>query len=258
MPLTRVSEPVVLQMSRAAQLEAAYKAVVEEIATFCKTNQLSTPNLVAVSKYKPKEDILTLYQLGHRHFGENYVQELTDKAKELPDDIQWHFIGSLQSNKCKIAGQINNLAVIETLDSESKATKLSNHRGSLPPIKVYIQVNTSEEDQKSGLADFPSIESLAKHVITNCPSLTLAGLMTIGSFNQSKSEGENSDFKKLVQIRDQLAASLQVPDSSLGLSMGMSSDFLEAIRQGSTNVRVGTNIFGGRETKEQIKASLAS
>ncbi|PRT56894.1 hypothetical protein B9G98_04514 [Wickerhamiella sorbophila] len=245
-------------MSRASQLEAAYKAVVEEIASFCKTHQLNTPNLVAVSKYKPKEDILTLYNLGHRHFGENYVQELTEKAKELPDDIQWHFIGNLQSNKAKIAGQIPNLAYVETLDSESKATKLNNQRGTLPPLKVYIQVNTSDEEQKSGLFDFASIESLAKHVVSNCPSLTLVGLMTIGSLSQSKSESENQDFKKLLAIREKLADSLKVSAGSLGLSMGMSSDYLEAIRQGSTNVRVGSQIFGGRQTKEEIQANSSS
>jgi len=244
-------------MSRALQLETAYKATVEEITNFCKARSLKQPNLVAVSKYKPAEDIEVLYKLGHRHFGENYVQELQEKAKQLPQDIKWHFIGNLQSNKAKIAREIPNLSYVETLDSISKATKLNNQRGQLTPpnpLGVYIQVNTSNEAQKAGIhaQNFGEISELAQHVLQACDHLTLVGLMTIGSFEQSHGTTENRDFSTLVEIRDRLAQELNKPD--LELSMGMSADYLQAIAQGSTNVRVGSNIFGGRVTKEEIKA----
>lgn len=218
------------------------------------------PNVVAVSKYKPAEDIRVLYDLGHRDFGENYVQELQQKASQLPKDIKWHFIGNLQSNKAKIAREIPNLAFVETLDSMSKATKLDNQRGQLStswPLGVYIQVNTSEEAQKSGIfaSEFNEIESLAKHVIEKCPNLKLAGLMTIGSYDQSHGDVENQDFRELSEIREKLATALGVPTQSLGLSMGMSADYIQAIKQGSTNVRIGSNIFGGRASKEEVRSS---
>lgn len=243
-----------LVMSRTS-LERSYRAVVDDISTFCTKNHLPVPNLVAVSKYKSANDIKALYDLGHRHFGENYVQELLEKSKMLPADIQWHFIGNLQSNKCKIAREIPNLAFIETLDSESKATKLNSFREEtgFGTLYVYIQVNTSGENQKSGLSEFAEIEQLAHHVRKNCPNLVLKGLMTIGSLAESKSSTVNHDFSKLASIRQQLASSLNVPEQSLGLSMGMSNDYHEAIRQGSTNVRVGSLIFGARAAKESTQ-----
>lgn len=243
-------------MSRKLQLETAYKATVDEINNFCKAKSLPVPNLVAVSKYKPVEDIQVLYDLGHRHFGENYVQELQEKAPRLPQDIKWHFIGNLQSNKAKIAREVPNLAYVETVDGVSKATKLNNQRAQLTnadKLGVYIQVNTSNEPQKAGLlaANAGEISELARHILSQCEHLSLVGLMTIGSFEQSHhGSEENKDFATLVEIRDKLAAEL---DIQLGLSMGMSADFLQAIAQGSTNVRVGSNIFGGRATKEEIK-----
>ncbi|KAI9620399.1 hypothetical protein H4Q26_013611 [Puccinia striiformis f. sp. tritici PST-130] len=113
--------------------------------------------LVAVSKLKPASDILTLYQTtGHLHFGENYVSELQEKVKTLPEDIKWHFIGALQSNKCKILGAIPNLYAVETVDSLHKAQLLEKARSGLTssnridPLQIYLQVNTSEEATKAG------------------------------------------------------------------------------------------------------------
>lgn len=243
-----------MSATRKSQLELAYRAVTEEIKQACAKYGRTLPNLVAVSKYKPAEDIRTLYDLGHRHFGENYVQELQEKAKQLPDDIRWHFIGHLQSGKAKIVREIPNLTVVETLDSDSKATKLNNQRGEeLPALDVYIQVNTSGESQKSGVLGIEAVQKLAQHVISNCKHLHLVGLMTIGSFDQSTTEGENKDFSVLNEYRSKLENYLGWPTGSLGLSMGMSHDYLQAIGQGSTNVRVGSNIFGARKTKEEIK-----
>lgn len=249
-----------LTMSRKAQLEQAYKAVVDEVNSLCKSLNRPVPQLVAVSKYKPAEDIEILYNLGQRHFGENYVQELQEKAAKLPKDIQWHFIGALQSNKAKIAREIPNLVYVETLDSISKATKLNNQRQQLESaekLKVYLQINTSNEAQKAGVPanEEQQVMELAAHVHEQCPALVLQGLMTIGSFEQSHAEGEheNSEFATLAKLRDSVAEKLKIEE--LGLSMGMSADYAQAIKQGSTNVRVGSNIFGGRATKEEIKAS---
>jgi len=206
---------------------------------------------------------------GQRDFGENYVQECGDKAKELPKDIQWHFIGPLQSNKVKQLASILNLYAVHTVASVKIADLLSKH---LPPerqklLNVFLQVNTSKEDSKSGLPPL-SIESsksseelisLSRHIIRNCPKIHLLGVMTIGSFTESTSEGENEDFIRLRQTRNVLQDSLAdeerwgVVDESDGkrllLSMGMSSDFEEAIAQGSDVVRVGSSIFGTRSKK---------
>ncbi|ODV85234.1 hypothetical protein CANARDRAFT_176187 [[Candida] arabinofermentans NRRL YB-2248] len=201
--------------------------------------------LVCVSKLKPASDIQALYDAGFRHFGENYVQELIEKAKILPGDIQWHFIGGLQTNKAKdLAKNIDNLYAVETIDTEKKAKKLNDVRASegKPIVNIYIQVNTSGEEQKSGTMP-ADVEALARFIIEQCPKLKLEGLMTIGSVFQSKFAEENQDFKTLVELSSQLNSTF---DIKLELSMGMSSDYKEAIRQGSSSVRVGSDIFGSR------------
>lgn len=237
---------------RIKELSDNYRAVNLQIENICKEANVKTPRLIAVSKYKPAEDIKALYDLGHRHFGENYVQELTEKVEKLPKDIKWHFIGSLQSNKCKVLAPISSIFAIQTLDSESKAKKLNQARSeSDPPIHIYIQINTSGEENKSGIevSDLEQIEKLANFILENCPRLKLEGLMTIGSLAISTGDGPNTDFTKLVFLKDELKSRLGI---ELELSMGMSNDYIEAIRQGSTNVRVGSAIFGSRKSKEEM------
>ncbi|KAK3825368.1 MAG: cytoplasmic protein [Benniella sp.] len=208
--------------------------------------------LVAVSKLKPSSDILAAYQrAGHRHFGENYVQELEAKSQELPVDIEWHFIGTLQSNKCKIVAAIPNLFVVETVDSEQKATALNKacvNVGRPEPLRIFLQVNTSGEESKSGMEP-GDVVNVARHVKFNCPSLRLAGLMTIGSPNPDLENGENPDFKALNGCRTAIYEEKELHISDLELSMGMSDDFQRAILQGSTNIRVGSTIFGSRPPK---------
>ncbi|GJJ70808.1 PLP dependent protein [Entomortierella parvispora] len=203
--------------------------------------------LVAVSKLKPASDILATYEkAGHRNFGENYVQELEEKSKQLPSDIQWHFIGSLQSNKCKIVAAIPNLYVVETVDSSKKASTLDKActSASRPePLRIFLQVNTSGEETKSGMLPNDVLE-VARHVVSTCPHLKLAGFMTIGSPNPALENGENPDFKILNECRSDVEESLKL--NGLELSMGMSDDFQQALIQGSTNIRVGSTIFGSR------------
>lgn len=242
--------------SRAQQIAENYHAVCLEIENTARAANLPIPRLIAVSKYKPVEDIRVLYDLGHRHFGENYVQELMEKVEQLPKDIHWHFIGALQSNKCKVLGPVPNIYAVQTVDSESKAQKLNNSRAeSIPPINIFIQVNTSGEEQKSGISSrsVDQVVQLAKFILDKCPRLNLEGLMTIGSLEASTALNEpNRDFTRLVELREKVQKEI---GRDLQLSMGMSNDYVEAIRQGTSNIRVGSAIFGSRKTKEEFKGS---
>lgn len=203
----------------------------------------SRVQLVAVSKTKSESEILELYNIGHRHFGENYVQELISKANNLPNDINWHFIGHLQSQKAKqLIEQVPNLYVLETIDSIKLAKKLNNSLINLNRsnnLRVYIQVDTSLEPTKSGV--LPSeLNNLINEIITECPMLKIEGLMTIGA------PGDVTCFDKLVECRSSVSQLLGLEENELILSMGMSDDFEVAIEKGSNSVRVGSLIFGHR------------
>jgi len=236
---------------RANELVANYNRCYDLVQSIAKQYRPSPVRLVAVSKLKPSSDIMGLYNAGVRHFGENYVQELISKSKELPKDICWHFIGGLQSGKVKdLAKHIDNIWAIETMDSLKKCKKLASLLdGSRAPINIYLQINTSGEDQKSGFSKddlqelFDTVEFLKSD---DCKHLNLKGLMTIGSFAESTSGDENQDFRCLVDIKAIVDEKFK---TNLELSMGMSSDYEQAIKQGSTNVRIGSSIFGARPPK---------
>ncbi|GAB4826548.1 hypothetical protein Ancab_033442 [Ancistrocladus abbreviatus] len=202
--------------------------------------------VVAVSKTKPVSVIREVYDAGHRCFGENYVQELIEKAPQLPDDIEWHFIGNLQSNKVKaLLTGVPNLDMVETVDDEKIANQLNRVVGSIgrKPLKVLVQVNTSGEISKFGVEPSGCVE-LAKHVSMSCPNLEFCGLMTIGMLDYS-STPEN--FKTLLNCGSEVCKALGIREDQCGLSMGMSADFEQAIEMGSSIVRVGSTIFGARE-----------
>ncbi|KAF2016191.1 hypothetical protein BU24DRAFT_462375 [Aaosphaeria arxii CBS 175.79] len=234
--------------------------------------------LIAVSKLKPATDILSLHQppppqspssasasaspspQPHSHFGENYVQELLEKSRILPRSIRWHMIGGLQSNKCKqLAEQIPNLWCVSSVDSEKKANELEKGRKALAlaspqeeQLRIMVQVNTSGEENKSGVEPEDAL-ALCRHVVDKCPHLRLTGLMTIGAIARSKAtteENENEDFVRLRETRDRVAKELGWEEGRLELSMGMSADFEGAIAQGSDEVRVGSDIFGERPAKK--------
>ena len=198
------------------------------------------PRLVAISKLHPPSAILAANRkAGQVHFGENYVQEMVDKAKVLPREIKWHFVGGLQSNKGKLLASIPNLYLLETLDSIKAANVLQKALASPDackrdePLQVYLQVNTSGEDAKSGQPpildnaegqDRPLLD-LATHVITKCPHLRLRGVMTIGAAANSANsaagaKGEkaksvdeivsaNPDFETLIKTRSNLVQLLR-------------------------------------------------
>ncbi|CUG90572.1 alanine racemase, putative [Bodo saltans] len=211
----------------------------------------SPAKLVAVSKTKPVELLQHLYDVaGCRRFGENYFQELVEKSAALPKDIEWHFIGHLQSNKAGILiRDVPNLAVLQTVDSDGLAKKLDTavkqYRPDRP-LTVYLQVNTSAEESKSGVEP-DAITDLAVQIHKQYhTTLVVGGLMTIGNADYACTE---RDFACLVSCRNRVAAALGVAEASLELSMGMSSDFEFAIHEGATTVRVGSSIFGPRQKK---------
>ena len=230
--------------------------------------------MVAVSKLKPANDILALHgaPANHVHFGENYAQELGQKAELLPRSIRWHFIGGLQSTHCKTLAKIPNLFAVSSVDSGKKAQMLNKARGELiasaqdqstPKLNVHVQVNTSGEESKSGVAPGPDVVALSRLVLAECPHLNLLGFMTIGAIARSVAttpENENEDFVRLREQRDLVAAELADLLAARGdgappleLSMGMSEDFEGAIALGSSEVRVGSTIFGTRGPKSEAK-----
>lgn len=211
-----------------------------------KSGRQKAPRLVAVSKTKPVEMLKEAYDAGQRVFGENYVQEILEKVPQLPEDISWHFIGHLQSNKAKsLIEGVPNLAMLETVDSVKLANKLDNavSCASRAPLPVMVQVNTSGEESKFGLDPAETLE-LARHIQKECHFLRLAGLMTVGNADYTSTP---DNFKCLADCRERISSELGIKEEDLELSMGMSGDFEPAIGAGSTNVRLGSTIFGKRD-----------
>jgi len=198
--------------------------------------------LIAVSKTKPNEDLLDLYNVGQRAFGENYVQELVDKAAQLPKDIQWHFIGHLQSNKVKYIAPFVHL--IHGVDSEKLLQEinkqaLKNNR----VIDCLLQVHIATEETKFGF-DAESINELIQSGrLTQYSNIKIKGLMGMASFSDDQSLLTN-EFVSLKQIFDH--AAIQLGNEFTILSMGMSSDYALAIKLGSNMVRIGSLLFGAR------------
>ena len=195
--------------------------------------------LVAVSKGQDREKILEALDAGHNIFGENYIQEAIDKQKSLTDyKIEWHFIGPIQSNKCKLIAE--NFSWVHSVDRIKVANKLNDSLKDKATLNVCIQVNISNEDSKSGLK-INETESLARH-INNLNKLTLRGLMAIPS-NTSDDEILKNEYKQLKFIYEDLRLKYSTIDT---LSMGMSNDYLLAVENGSNLVRIGSKIFGKR------------
>ncbi len=206
--------------------------------------------LLAVSKTKPIKAILDAYQAGQRQFGENYVQEGVDKvqyfAQHHPElDLEWHFIGPIQSNKTRPVAE--HFAWVHTISRDKIAQRLNDQRPEgMAPLQVLIQVNTSGEQSKSGITDEQVFE-LAE-LISSLPNLTLRGLMSIPE-NVSDYQSQYAAFKQLAELQQQLQQKYPSVDT---LSMGMSGDMDAAIAAGSTIVRIGTAIFGARDYNQKL------
>ncbi|NRA24560.1 MAG: YggS family pyridoxal phosphate-dependent enzyme [Oleispira sp.] len=225
-------------------LEQRYQSVNAHICSACEQAQRSNDEvrLLAVSKTKPAHMIETLYNLGQRAFGENYLQDAVEKITRLShlDGLEWHFIGPIQSNKTRTIAE--NFHWVETLEREKIARRLNDQRPAvLPPLNVLIQVNIRREEQKSGVAP-EQIENIAK-LIEQLPRLSLRGLMCIPEATSSE-EKLIAQFDEMQQVLKQLTNNH--PQCTV-LSMGMSNDLELAILHGSSQVRVGSDIFGSRD-----------
>ncbi|MDG6895867.1 YggS family pyridoxal phosphate-dependent enzyme [Volucribacter amazonae] len=216
------------------------------IATYCQqaNRQPNAVTLLAVSKTKPVQAILTAYQSGQHAFGENYVQEGVEKIQYCQQQgikLEWHFIGPLQSNKTKLVAE--HFDWIQTLSRNKIADRLNAQRPShLPPLNVLIQINISDEQSKSGIQP-NELMALAKH-IEKLPHLRLRGIMAIPENTTDQTE-QISVFNQMQTLFQQLQQ--QCPNQQIDtLSMGMSADMESAIKCGSTMVRIGTAIFGQR------------
>ena len=203
-------------------------------------------HLLAVSKTQPAEAVEQAWHWGQRRFGENYLQEALEKKQALTHlpDIEWHFIGPIQSNKTRAIAE--NFDWVHSIDRLKTAQRLSAQRPStLPALQVCVQVNIDDEATKAGVS-LTELPALAKQVAA-LPNLHLRGLMSIPAPNDDP-QHQRATFARL---RDALVSLQQQGLTQLDtLSMGMSGDLEAAIASGATMVRVGTDIFGARAPKE--------
>ena len=222
----------------------AYHAIVSEL-------QQKKVTLVAVSKTKSVEEIMELYELGHRDFGENYVQELTEKHFVLPKDIRWHFIGHLQSKKVKYIGSFVHL--IHGVDSlklllEINKQGIRNKR----VINCLLQVHIAQEETKFGLSEEELDQILdglpAYEAVDGLTNANIMGLMGMVSFTDDTAK-VRLEFKYLNALFDKYSRHETHHVRMKILSMGMSADYKLAVQEGSTMVRIGSLIFGERQPR---------
>ncbi|WP_273403299.1 YggS family pyridoxal phosphate-dependent enzyme [Actinobacillus porcinus] len=228
------------------QIKDNLTSIHQQIQTACQKvgRPQSAVKLLAVSKTKPVEDIQMAIDAGQRAFGENYVQEGIEKIQYFADkhpELEWHFIGPLQSNKTRLVAEYFDW--MQTMDRAKIADRLNEQRSHYKkPLNVLIQINISDESSKSGIQPAEML-ALAKH-IENLPHLRLRGLMAIPAPTDDIAEQEKALSAMQVLFEELKAA---CPDQQIDtLSMGMSDDMRTAIACGSTMVRIGTAIFGQR------------
>lgn len=199
--------------------------------------------LLLVTKFVEPARIREAYDAGSREFGENHAQEIRDKRLLLPEDIRWHMIGRLQTNKIKYL--VGTAAMIHSLDRMEQALEIERQavKKDIPFADCLVQVNSSEESQKGGVP-FPEAGGLIQGILQNCPRIRLRGMMTVGP-ETSDSDRIRKCFRRTSELRRELQTkfSLAAFDE---LSMGMSQDYRIAVEEGSTLVRVGSLVFGPR------------
>jgi pyridoxal phosphate enzyme (YggS family) len=194
--------------------------------------------LIAVSKTKPASDILAAYEGGQRLFGENKVQELCEKQAQLPSDIEWHMIGHLQSNKVKyIAPFVSLIHGVDSLKLLKEIQKQAAKHNRT--IDCLLQVHIAQEAHKFGFSEVELLEALS--AAKELPNICVIGLMGMATFTNDEAQ-VSAEFSSLKQLFDQLKEEHQLHT----LSMGMSGDYLLAVKEGSTMVRIGSAIFGHR------------
>lgn len=225
--------------------------ILDQIAKAQEQYNKENVSLLCVSKTKPIETIKEAYDCGQRHFGENYVQEAHEKILAFEQqynihDITWHFIGPIQSNKSRIIA--NLFDVVESVDRIKIAKRLNEQRDSdKGPLSVLIQVNISNENQKSGCS-LDEINPLIDYIVNECKNLSLHGFMVIAKDTDNKDEIKD-EFISIHKVFEFYNNKLPHFDT---LSMGMTHDMQEAICCGSTQIRIGTAIFGARDYSKRI------
>ena len=204
--------------------------------------------LVAVSKFHPTEALMAAYDAGQRVFGESRAQELVQKAATMPSDVQWHFIGHLQTNKVKYI--IDKVCMIHSVDSLKLAEEIDKRAAQHGiTMDILIQVNSAQEESKFGIST-DETEELIRRILENCPNIKIRGLMCIAPFAEDPND-IRVYFAEVKKLYDQYS---QIEHERLDfqyLSMGMSHDFEVAILEGSNLIRVGTAIFGERDYSKQ-------
>jgi pyridoxal phosphate enzyme (YggS family) len=220
--------------------KAAYKNLIAEF-------ERQNVTLVAVSKTKPVSDIKALYDLGHRDFGENYVQELVEKQVLCPEDIRWHYIGHLQSNKVKYIAPFVHL--IHGVDSLKLLLEIDKQgRKNNRVINCLLQVHIAQEETKFGFSDDELMEIMEdvhkSKLMDQLQHVAVVGLMGMAS-NTADMALVRKEFKFLKLLYNQ-CAELQVQNTLQTLSMGMSNDYQVAVDEGTNMVRIGSLIFGSR------------
>lgn len=214
----------------------AYQSIIAEL-------EPEHVTLVAVSKTKPISDISTIYNLGQRDFGENYVQEFVEKVPQLPVDINWHFIGHLQSNKVKyIAPFVHLIHGVDSFKLLQEINKQAYKNNRI--IKCLLQVHIADEATKFGF-DATELESVIQQ-LDGLNNIKINGLMGMASFSDDVAKVTN-EFKKLKVLFDKYAQLSTINCQLSTLSMGMSGDYELAIKQGSNMVRIGSLLFGARD-----------
>ena len=201
--------------------------------------------IVAVSKFHPTETIMEVYTAGQRIFGESRVQELVAKQTELPNDIEWHFVGTLQRNKVKQIAPF--VSLIHSLENERLMLEIerqaaANNR----KIPCLLQIYIAEEETKSGFSPDECREFLATGTWRNCPHVQLVGVMGMATFTDETAK-IREEFRLLKSFFDEIKAMYFADDVSFcEISMGMSDDYPIAVEEGSSMIRVGSLIFGSR------------
>lgn len=198
--------------------------------------------LIAVSKTKPVEMLLEAYEAGVRDFGENKVQELTDKYDQLPKDIRWHMIGHLQRNKVKyLVGKVHLIHSVDSLRLAQEIQKEAQKRQT--EVNILVEVNVAEEESKFGSTMEDALQLVRE--IALLPSVHIQGLMTVAPYVDNPEENRRF-FANLRQLAvDIMRKNIDNVNMDV-LSMGMTGDYQVAVEEGATCVRVGTGIFGGR------------
>lgn len=201
--------------------------------------------LIAVSKTKPVSAIQEAYNAGQRHFGENKVQEMTDKQMLLPKDIQWHLIGHLQTNKVKYIAPF--VSLIHSVDSIKLLREINNQAmKNQRVIDCLLQFHIAQEETKFGFSEKEVIELLESEEYRSMHNIRIVGVMGMASFTEDQNT-IHSEFRQLRSFFDELKNKyFSLQNSFSEVSMGMSGDYKIAIEEGSTMVRVGSSIFGSR------------